>query len=92
MKRNHDNINNIIDKERELQYEINYTHDSKGLKDAESMHSGQFSHIPSESALFLHQDERGDLLDRAEMTPLDIWNTPFTPGNVFSSPPAYPSC
>ena len=30
--------------------------------DAESVHSGQLSHVPSDSALFLPQDERGDLL------------------------------
>ena len=70
-------------KVRELQCEINYMHDSKDFKDAESMHSGQLSHVPGDSALFPHQDERRDLLVRAKSTPPDIWNTPFTSGTFF---------
>ena len=66
-------------------------HHSEDAKDAESMHSGRLSHVPSESALFPHQDERGDLLGRAKIMPPNIWNTPFTLGNVRTSPLAYPS-
>ena len=55
------------------------------------MHTGQLSHVPSDSASFLLQDERGDLLGRSKIMPPKKWNTPFTSGNVFASPPAYPS-
>ena len=58
-------------------------HDSKDFKDAESMHSGQLTHVPSDSALFPHQDERGNLLGRAKITPPDFWNTPFAQGTFF---------
>ena len=88
---NQNTINNLMDRVRELQCEINYMHDSKGFKDVESVHSGQFSHVSSDSASFLLQDERGDLLGRAKIMPLNIWNTLFILGNVFPSPPAYPS-
>ena len=80
-----------MEKVRELLCEINHMHDSKDFMDAESMYSGQLSHVPNESALFRHQDERGDLLARAKITPPDFWNTSFTSGNVFSSPPVDPS-
>ena len=46
-------INTLMNRVRELQCEMNCMHDSKDCKDAESMHSGPFSYIPSESALFL---------------------------------------
>ena len=68
LQENQNTINNLVDKVQELQCEINYTHDSKDFKDAESMHSGQLLHVPSASALFLDQDERGDLLGRAKIT------------------------
>ena len=55
------------------------------------MHSGQLSHVPSKSALCFSQDERGDLLGRAKIVPPNIWSTPFTSGNVFTSPLAHPS-
>ena len=66
-------------------------HDSKDFKDAESVHSGQLSHVPSESASHPFQDERGDLRGRAKIMPPNFWNTPFTSENVFTSPLAHPS-
>ena len=77
LQENENTIDNLLDKVREVQCEINYMHDSKDYKDAESMHRGQLTHVPSDSALFLHQDERGDLLGRAKITRPEIWNTPF---------------
>ena len=59
---NPNTIKNLMNRVRELQCEINYMRVSKDLKDAESVHSGQLSHVPSESASFLHQDERRYLL------------------------------
>ena len=86
---NQNTINNLMNRVRELQYEINYI-DSKDFKDAESMHSGQLSHVPIESALFPLQDDRGGFLG-CEIMPPNIWDTQFTSGDVFASPPAYPS-
>ena len=83
LQENQNTINNLMDRVRELQCEINYMHDSKGFMDVESVHSGHFSHVSSDSASFLLQDERGDLLGRAKIMPLITWNTQFTSGNVF---------
>ena len=66
-------------------------HGSKDFKDSESMHSGQLSHVSSESALLLLQDERGDLLGRAKFVQPNIWDMPFTSGDVCASPPTHPS-
>ena len=88
-QQNQNTINNLMDRVRELQCEINYMHDSKDFKDAESVHSGQLSHVPSESTLLPPQDERRDLLGRAKIMPPNIWNALFTLGNVITSPPAH---
>ena len=72
---------------RELQCEVNHMHDSRDFKDAESMHSGQHSHVPSESALFPPQDDRGGLLGRAKIMPPNIWDAQFASRDVFASPP-----
>ena len=37
------------------------------------------------------QDDRGGLLGRAKIMPPNIWDTQFTSGDVFASPPVYPS-
>ena len=88
---NPNTIKNLMNRVRELQCEINYMHVSKDLKDAEPVHGGQLSHVPSESASFLHQDERRDLLGRAKIMLANVWNTQCTAGNVFRNPLAYPS-
>ena len=90
LQENQNTINNLMNRVRELQFEIDDMHDSKDFKDAESVHSGQLSHVPSESALFLLQDERGDLLGSAEIMPPKSWNAQCTSGDVFTSPPACP--
>ena len=54
---------------------LEYIHVSKDFKDAETMHSGQLSHVPSESVVFLRQDERGDLLGSAKSMPPKFRNT-----------------
>ena len=76
---------------QELQYEIICMHDSKDFKDAQSVHSGQLSHVPSDSALFPPQIDQGGLLGRAKSMPHNIRDTWDTSGNVFASPPVYPS-
>ena len=55
------------------------------------MHSGQLSHVSSDSALIPPQDERGDLRGLAKIMPPNTWNTPFSSGNVFTRSPAYRS-
>ena len=84
LQENQHTINNLMDIVREIQCEMNYVHDSENLKDAESVHSGQLSHVASDSESFLPQNERGDLFGRAKnFMPPNIWNTPFTSGDVF---------
>ena len=56
---NQTTINNLMNRVRELYCEINHMHDSLDFQDAETMHSGQLSHVPRESAPFPHQDVRG---------------------------------
>ena len=53
LQENQNTINNLMNSVRESQYEINYVNDSKDFKDAESMHSGQLSHVPIASALYI---------------------------------------
>ena len=55
LQENQNTIKNLMNRVRELQCKIDYMHDSKDFKDAESMHSGQFSHVPNEFALFPRQ-------------------------------------
>ena len=49
---NQNTINELMVKVQELQNEINCMNDSKEFKDAESVRSGQLSHVPSKLALF----------------------------------------
>ena len=56
-------INNLLDKVRELQCEIIFLHDSKDFKDAESVHSGQLSHVPCDSSLCLPKMSEKTCLD-----------------------------
>ena len=67
LQENQNTINNLMDRVRKLHCEINDMHDSKDFKDAESVHSAQLSHVPSDPALRPLQDERGDLLGRAKI-------------------------
>ena len=85
------NINNLTNRVRELHCEINRMHDSQDFKDAASMHSGQPSRVPSESAPFLLHDDRGGLLGHATLMPPYFGDTRFTTGDVFSRPHVYPS-
>ena len=54
----------------EVKHRYAHRHDSLDSQDAESMHSGQFSHVPRESAIFLPEDERGGLLGHTKIMPL----------------------
>ena len=49
---NQNTIDELLAKEQELQSEINCMNDSRECKDAESVRSGQLSHVPSKPALF----------------------------------------
>ena len=91
LQESHNTMNNLMDKVRELRCYIYQMHDPKDFKDAESVHSGQLPHVPSESASFSSQDEQGGLLGCAEIMPLNIWDTQCTSGSVLASPLAYPS-
>ena len=53
LQNNQNTINNLMDKVRESQCEINYMHDSKDVKDSESVHNGQLSHVPMIQRYFL---------------------------------------
>ena len=82
-----DTINELTEKVQELPNEINCMSDSRDFKDAESVRSGQLSHIPSEPMLFPLPTCPGGLLSRARNSQPDIWNTPGHRENVASSPP-----
>ena len=68
-------INELTGKVQELPNEINCMNDSRDFKDAESVRSGQLSHIPSEPMLFPLLTDPGGLLSRARNLQPDIWNT-----------------
>ena len=59
-------------KVQELQNESSCMDDSREFKDAESVSSGQLSHVPSEPALFPLPTDPGGLLSRARNTQPDI--------------------
>ena len=52
LQENQNTINNLMNRVRELHCEINYMHDSKDLKDVESMHSGHFHTFPMNQRYF----------------------------------------
>ena len=52
-------VNELTTKVQELQYEIKCMNDSRDFKDAESVLSGPFSHVLSESALLPPQIDQG---------------------------------
>ena len=49
---NQDTINELTARIQELQNEVNCMNDSWDFQDVESLRSGQFSHVPSQPALF----------------------------------------
>ena len=83
---NQDIIHEITARIQELQNEVNCMNDSRDLKDAESVRSGQ-SHVTSQPALFPPHRDPGGLLSRKDKPP-DIWDTHGISGNVFVNPPA----
>ena len=66
-------INELMIKVQELQNEINCMNDSREFKHAESVRSGQQSHVPSEHALSPLSTDPGGLWSRAENP--QLWNT-----------------
>ena len=68
-----------------------HRHDSLDSQDAESMHSGQFSHVPRESAIFLPEDERGGLLGHTKIMPPSFWDAQFSTEDVFARLHVHPS-
>ena len=86
MTEDQNTINELTRKVQELQNAINCMNDSRDFKDAESVRSGQLSHVPSEPMLFSLPPGPGGLLSRARNLQPDIWNTHGFSGNVASSP------
>ena len=78
-------INELMAKVQEVQYEVNCMNDSRDFKVAESVRSGQLSHVFSESALLGPQADQGGLLSRARNLQPDILDTYGTLANVFAS-------
>ena len=63
--------------------------DSRDFKDAESVRSGQLSHVPCEPALFpLPTDPRRTAEPRQKIAAC-YWNTHVKSENVFANSPAY---
>ena len=62
-------VNEFMIKVQEVQYETNCVNDSREFKDAESVRSGQLSHVPSESALIPLPTDPGGLLSRTRNPP-----------------------
>ena len=73
-------IDELTGKVQELQNEINCMNDSRDFKDAESVRSGQLSHVPSEPVLFPLPTDPGGLLSRARNLQPHNWNTPGVSG------------
>ena len=84
LQENKNTINNLMNRAREFQCEINYMHDSKDFKDAESMHSGPVNQRYVFSKMIEEDCWAAPKLCR-------LWDTHFTSGDVFASPLAYPS-
>ena len=83
---NQNTINELMAKDQELQSEIKCMKDSRECKDAESVRSGQLSHVPREPELFPFL-----LLSRARNPQPETWITHVFSGNVFANSPAYSS-
>ena len=91
MIENQNTIHKLMAKIQEIQHEINYMEDSWDFQDAESVRSGQLSHVPSELALFPLPTDPGGLLSRDRNSQPDFWNTHGKWGNVFAKSSAYSS-
>ena len=72
-------------KVQELQSEINCMNDPGEFKDAESVRTGQLSHVPSESAFLPLLVDPGELLSGARDPQPEIWNTHGFSGNVLAN-------
>ena len=83
---NQETINEFTARIQELQKEVNCLNDSRDLKDAESVRSGQ-SHVPSQPVFFTPFRDPGGMLSRKDKPP-DIWDTHGISGNDFVKPPA----
>ena len=58
-------VNELMARIQELQNEVNCMNDARDFKDAESVHSRQLSHVPSQLALFPSpRGELGGMLSR----------------------------
>ena len=88
-----DTILELTAKIQELQNEVNCMYDSRDLKDAESVRSGQ-SHVTSQPAFFPPFRDPGGMLSRSlgmpsrNDRPPTIWDTHGISGNVFANPTA----
>ena len=83
-----DTIRELTGKIQELQNEVNCMNDSRNLKDAESVRSGQ-SHVTRQPAFFPLFRDPGGMLSRSlgmpsrNDRPSSIWDTHGISGNVF---------
>ena len=76
-------VNELLARIQELQNEVNCMNDARDFKDAESVRSGQLSHVPSKPALFPSpRGELGGMLSRDQSLRPDIWNPHGISGNV----------
>ena len=88
-----DNILELTGKIQELQNEINYMSDSKGVSGAESIRSGN-SHVTSQPVSFPPHPIPEGMLSRfvgmpsRREGPPGIWDTHGISGNVFANPHA----
>ena len=89
MIENLNTIHKLMAKIQEIQHEINCMEDSWDFQDAESVSSGQLSHLPGEPALFPLPIDPGGLLSLDRNAQLDVWNTHGKWGNVFAKSSAY---
>ena len=68
-------INELMARIQELQNEVNCMNDARDFKDAEPLHSGQLSHVPSQLALFPSpRGEVGGMQSRDRSLRPDVWN------------------
>ena len=88
-----DTINELTGRIQELQNEVNCMNDSRDVKDAEPVRSGQ-SHVASQPVLLPPYRDPGGMPSRAvgmltrnDKSP-DIWDTRGISGKVFVNPPA----
>ena len=88
---NQNTIHNLMNTVRELQCEISYMHDSKDFKDAESVRSGQLSHVPVTQRYFFTKMSEEICWAALKVCHLVFGKSSVHRETFFASPAAYPS-